>query len=296
MEYGKMKLVELCNVARDKGLRRWTALGKNALIRFLEDNNMFMELEQEIASLRQQQAVIPPPPPPPLRPTPYVVPPPPQTTTTAVRNKWYDWLVSHTPKTARKRYTVVHNVRKKKIMSLYGRYPPTIPVLVSSAIKKNTAKWKISGDGYKDPLVFFNNVRSAVGGVINGVSGTKKVYTVLLCLMGRENPKTGVTETTIMHAKSKTRTITTDFDTKYTEIVDMTLENISRFVRRRCGWRLRSIVEFEIFVVSFEPLGGEGYSGPIPTRLKGKHAIINMKNNNDECFKWAVTRASNPVE
>ena len=30
--------------------------------------------------------------------------------------------------------------------------------------------------------------------------------------------------------------------------------------------------------------------------LAAKKAIINPKNEDDECFKWAVTRASNPVE
>ncbi len=105
-----------------------------------------------------------------------------------------------------------------------------------------------------------------------------------------------MTVTTIMHTRSKTHTITTDFDMKYTEIVDTVLENISRFQRKESGWTLRSIVEYEIFVVSFEPLGGKGYSGPLPTRLRGNHAIVNMTNDDDECFKWAVTRALNPAE
>jgi len=29
--------------------------------------------------------------------------------------------------------------------------------------------------------------------------------------------------------------------------------------------------------------------------LKSKKAIINMKNEDDQCFKWCVTRALNPV-
>ena len=30
--------------------------------------------------------------------------------------------------------------------------------------------------------------------------------------------------------------------------------------------------------------------------LAAKKAIINLKNEDDECFKWAITRALNPVE
>ena len=35
---------------------------------------------------------------------------------------------------------------------------------------------------------------------------------------------------------------------------------------------------------------------PLPEAISKKKAIINIKNENDECFKWCVTRALNPVE
>ena len=34
----------------------------------------------------------------------------------------------------------------------------------------------------------------------------------------------------------------------------------------------------------------------LPQKLKNKRAIINILNKDDECFKWAVTRALDPVE
>jgi len=57
---------------------------------------------------------------------------------------------------------------------------------------------------------------------------------------------------------------------------------------------LRSIVNFEVHMVDYKPLKGNSYI-PLPKALRGKRAIINMRNENDnECFKWAVTRALNP--
>ena len=44
-----------------------------------------------------------------------------------------------------------------------------------------------------------------------------------------------------------------------------------------------------------EPLGGSSYI-PLPKILAAKKAIINFKNEDDECFKWAITRALHPVE
>ena len=35
---------------------------------------------------------------------------------------------------------------------------------------------------------------------------------------------------------------------------------------------------------------------PLPKKLADKNAITNMKNEDDQCFKWAVTRALNAVD
>ena len=43
------------------------------------------------------------------------------------------------------------------------------------------------------------------------------------------------------------------------------------------------------------PLGGFSYI-PLPRFLAAKKAIINLKDEDDACFKWAIRRALNPVE
>ena len=45
----------------------------------------------------------------------------------------------------------------------------------------------------------------------------------------------------------------------------------------------------------YRPLRGNSYI-PLPKELANKKAIINMMNEDDQCFKWNVTRALNPVE
>ena len=47
--------------------------------------------------------------------------------------------------------------------------------------------------------------------------------------------------------------------------------------------------------MKYVPLGDSSYI-PLPKFLAAKKAIINLKNEDDECFKWAITRAINPVE
>jgi len=45
----------------------------------------------------------------------------------------------------------------------------------------------------------------------------------------------------------------------------------------------------------YKPLRGNSYI-PLPKELANKKAIINLKNNDNLCFKWTVTRALNPVD
>ena len=47
--------------------------------------------------------------------------------------------------------------------------------------------------------------------------------------------------------------------------------------------------------MKYVPPGGSSYI-PLPKLLAAKQQIINLKNEDDEYFKWAITRALNPVE
>ena len=45
----------------------------------------------------------------------------------------------------------------------------------------------------------------------------------------------------------------------------------------------------------YGPLGGSSYN-TLPKFLAANKSIINLKNEDDEGLKWAITRALNPVE
>ena len=54
-------------------------------------------------------------------------------------------------------------------------------------------------------------------------------------------------------------------------------------------------LNLDLHTVKYVPLGGSFYI-PLPKFQAAKKAIINLKNENDQCFEWAITRALNPVE
>ena len=73
------------------------------------------------------------------------------------------------------------------------------------------------------------------------------------------------------------------------------LESLAKFQRQGSNWRFLFVLRLDLHTVKYVPLGGSSYI-PIPKFLAAKKAIINLKNEDDECFKWAITRALNPVE
>ena len=54
-------------------------------------------------------------------------------------------------------------------------------------------------------------------------------------------------------------------------------------------------MSLDLHRAKYVPLGGSSYF-LLPKFLAAKRAIINLKNEDDECFKWVITQALNPVE
>ena len=73
------------------------------------------------------------------------------------------------------------------------------------------------------------------------------------------------------------------------------MENIANFQGRGSNWQFVAVNRLEIHLVDFKPLGGSSFI-PLPQKIKNKKAVINMKNNDNQCFRWCITRALNPVE
>ena len=79
----------------------------------------------------------------------------------------------------------------------------------------------------------------------------------------------------------------------YVKMKDTIIERMTNFMKLGSGWRFRSIVKLDVHTVKYTPLKGSSYI-PLPKMLSKKQAIINFKNEDNQCFKWAVTRALNP--
>ena len=205
------------------------------------------------------------------------------------------------PKKNRKEKKRQHKATKKeakrKLNALQQRRltEPARPEAVINAINGNVRRWTISGEGYITPEDFLNSVRDGVKEVVDGVDGPKKAYAVLKCVLVKHNLKTGDRIFSDFNGHSKTHTVTAELGETYEEMKEKMLESLSKFQKEGSGWQLYLIKGLDISVVKFNPLSGSGYS-KLPPLIAKKKAVINMKNDDDQCFKWVVTRALNPTD
>ncbi len=80
----------------------------------------------------------------------------------------------------------------------------------------------------------------------------------------------------------------------YNEVSEKILESMAKYRKEGSGWRLKRVLELEIHMTEYNPVGGSSYI-LLPETLRGKEATINMKNGDNECFKCCVARALDPV-
>ena len=97
------------------------------------------------------------------------------------------------------------------------------------------------------------------------------------------------------HSKTEVNLESTDSNELFSKTKENILESLAKFQRQGSNWRFHSVLNLDLHTVKYVPLGGSSYI-PLLKFLAAKKAIINLKNEDDDCFKWAITRALNLVE
>jgi len=78
-------------------------------------------------------------------------------------------------------------------------------------------------------------------------------------------------------------------------LTEQVLEDLAKFRMNGSGWIFHSIVALDIHTIGYEPLNGSSWV-PLLKFLASKKAIVNMKNADNQCFKWCTARALNPAK
>ena len=88
----------------------------------------------------------------------------------------------------------------------------------------------------------------------------------------------------------------TDPETVFQILRDILYERLAKLENAvGSGWTLVRIEYLTMKFADYNVTVGSSYK-PLPEKVRNCRAIVNIQNNDQECFKHAVTRALNPVK
>ena len=283
--YEQMTLPGLKNLARERGLTRYSRLRKSELIRRLREQSI-LEWDNDATMTNV----------PFLTPTPYT--PPPSTSTPTPPSNTIKDLIKYLDNVKEIPKSVSPNLRKlkKKIDDIYKKKKIFEVKESDSALRNFAYVYTIDGKEGFDPQSFMDGARENMTGLLRNNRNTK-VKLILKCYMISE--RDNLIKDFPFHSEIEINVEGTDENEIYITMTDTILERIANLINGSSGggsgWVFYKIIKLELHTVSYRPLRGNIWI-PLPKELADKKAIINMKNKGNECFKWCVLRKLNPKD
>ena len=119
-----------------------------------------------------------------------------------------------------------------------------------------------------------------------------KVNLVLYAELVKTSLATGENIYVTVHFRSRTTMLveSDDLESEIASMMKKIKESMAQYMREGSGWTLSSVEQLQIHLNKFKPLKGASFI-PTPSALAKKKAIINVKNEDQECFKWAILSA-----
>ena len=154
--------------------------------------------------------------------------------------------------------------------------------------------WKMRApEGNKDILKFFQKKKNNFIGVTREEVQSLKSVKVQYGLLVRFSVNRNGEEEYMQHYFNRMKPIVFNehnIDTTnhiFDQFVDEVRGEIEAWSERGSGWVVDEILEAFINVARYQPLRGGTYM-PLPEKLKSKKAIINVKNRDNMCLRWAL--------
>ena len=161
------------------------------------------------------------------------------------------------------------------------------------ALQGFTRSYEIGLTSRQDPLIQLQSTRSLIKNnllkVLNEMKGLKFTETFKITFE-KQNGDELIKKKAYFNAKSQT--VTNEIE--IAELLQITqqqiVNKIQQWISEGSGWTIQSVDGHFINVFEYKPLKGSSYI-PLPKELRNSaKGIINMKNNDDECFRWCHIR------
>ena len=206
---------------------------------------------------------------------------------------WVDWFHESGKKITQPISSALNTLRKK-INTLFEEKFEVRDG--QSALSQFTREKIIDGKPGYDPKTFFQKTRNILIKFFQENQNTK-MKMILICQMQKTDLTTGETieVEADFHSDIEINIAEKDKNKLLDKMIARIEEVLANFQQSGSNWVFQEIQRLEIHFANWKPIRGSTFI-PLPTRLKNKKGVINIKNEDNQCFKWCIARALNPVD
>ena len=170
---------------------------------------------------------------------------------------------------------------------------------LQQALKGYTKSFEISIINNKDPLTQLQNTRKAVEyhimKILTSMKGLKFIETLKVTFKKLVNGEI-VYQTAYFNSKPQTIINNVEIPEALQSSQQQILNIIAQWVSNGSGWTIESVDNHHLNIVQYKPMNGSSYI-KLPQELRNSSkGLINMKNEDNECFRWCHIRCLNPQD
>ena len=168
---------------------------------------------------------------------------------------------------------------------------------LDKALKGYTKSFEINIKSNKDPLVQLQNTRKAAAyhviSILTSMKGLKFVETLKVTFTKMSDGKI-IYKTAYFNSPPQTIINNPEINESLELSKQNILNKIAVWISEGSGWTIQSVDNHYLNVVKYQPMRGSSYI-KLPQELRNSSkGLINMKNNDNECFRWCHIRHLNP--
>ena len=167
------------------------------------------------------------------------------------------------------------------------------------ALKGFTKSYEIDLKTDRDALVQLQNTRLTISKlfntILNNTKGFKFVETLKVTFVKRKDDD-NMYKPAYFNSRAQIVINPNDFIPSLQLSQQQILNGIAVWLSEGSGWTIRSLDELYIKTVVYDSLKGSSYI-PLPVELRNSsRGLVNLKNEDNECFRWCHIRYLNPQE
>ena len=214
--------------------------------------------------------------------------------------EWEEWL-KNVDEAIEKHNSKANDATKNEIMDMFNKPRHIKPTFTqrARAIRGYTRSYEVGLTNEQDPLIQLQNTRLVIENnllkILTEMKGLK-FNEVLKITFKKQVGDEPIEKTAYFNGKVQLVTNEIEIAESLQITQEQIVNKIQQWISEGSGWTIQSVDSHFINVVQYRPLKGSSYI-LLPKELRNSaKGLINMKNKDNECFRWCHIRHLNPQD